>query len=108
MSIGCVAVANETVRRFIPREGFGDLADDPLRRWVGGYTYQPPAFVPEDGQNEEQSKAHRRHDQEVHSRSACGMVLQEGLPGLRPPSPTPRHVLGDRRLSDVNPELEQF
>src|SRR5216684_5431067 len=56
----------------------------------------------------EQSKAHRRHDQEVHSRNACGMVLQEGLPGLRPPSPTPRHVLGDRRLSDLNPELEQF
>src|SRR5260370_41222181 len=36
------------------------------------------------------------------------MVLPEGLPALRPPSPTPRHVLGDRRLSDLNPELQQL
>src|SRR5580704_19310372 len=36
------------------------------------------------------------------------MVVQKGLPGLRRPSPTPRHVLGDRRLRDLDPELEQF
>jgi len=37
MAIGPVVVANEMVRRFIPREGFGDLPGDPLRRWIGGY-----------------------------------------------------------------------
>src|SRR5580700_10470472 len=36
------------------------------------------------------------------------MVMEKGLPGLRPPSPTPRHVLGDRRLRDLDPELQQF
>src|ERR1700726_1879070 len=36
------------------------------------------------------------------------MVVKESLPGLRPPSPAPRHVLGDRRLRDLDPELQQF
>ena len=53
-------------------------------------------------------KADRRHDQEVHGGDACRMVVQESLPGLRPPSPAPRHVLGDGRLSDFDPELQQF
>jgi hypothetical protein len=43
MAIGRVAVANEMVTG----EGFGDLAGDPLRRWIGGYAerYQPPPLV---------------------------------------------------------------
>ena len=36
------------------------------------------------------------------------LVVQKGLSGLRPPSPAPRHVLSDRRLRDLNPELQQF
>jgi hypothetical protein len=70
-----------------------------------GQGYQPPPFVPEDDQNEKQSKASCRHDQEVYGADAGRMVAEESLPGLRPPSPTPRHVLADRRLRDLNPEL---
>src|SRR5712671_56836 len=36
------------------------------------------------------------------------MIVKESLPALRPPSPTPRHVLGDGRLCDPDPELQQF
>ena len=36
------------------------------------------------------------------------MVVEKGLPPLRPPSPALRHVLGDRRLSGLNAKLEQF
>src|SRR5882672_12420944 len=36
------------------------------------------------------------------------MVVQKGLPGLRPPSPALRHVFGDRRLSNFDAELQQF
>jgi hypothetical protein len=36
------------------------------------------------------------------------MVVEKGLPRLRPPSPALRHVLGDRRLSDLNAKREQF
>jgi len=36
------------------------------------------------------------------------MVVEKGLPRLRPRSPALRHVLGDHRLSDLNAKLEQF
>src|SRR4051794_21830220 len=83
--------------RFIPREGLRDLAGDPFRRGGGRYTqrYQPPSFVPEDDQDEQQLETDRRHDQEVHRADACGMVVQKALPGLRPSSPALRHILGD-------------
>src|SRR4029077_12466457 len=70
--------------------------------------YQPPPLVPENDQNEEQPKADRGHDQEIHRADARRVVVQKGLPGLRPPSSAPRHVLGDRRLRDLKPELQQF
>src|SRR5260370_23286254 len=73
-----------------------------------GQGYEPPTFVPEDDQNEKQPKADRRHDQEVHRADACGMVVQKGLPSLRRPSPTLGHILGHRRLRDLDAELEQF
>ena len=49
----------------------------------------------------------RRKPSRIKHRADADRV-QKGLPGLRPPSPTPRHVLGDRRLRDLDPELEQF
>jgi hypothetical protein len=64
--------------------------------------------VPENDQNEEQLEADRRHDQEVHGGDAGRMIVKERLPGLRPPSPAPRHVLGNGRLCDFDPELEQL
>jgi len=89
MTIGCIAVSNEVVGRFVPREGIGDLAGDPLRRWIGRYPerYQPPAFVLENDRDVEQPEAHRWHDQEVHDGDARHMVAEKGLPGLRPSSP---------------------
>src|SRR5262245_65871543 len=36
------------------------------------------------------------------------MIAKEGLPALRRRHPSPRHVLCDRGLSDVDAELEQF
>src|SRR5437764_5752332 len=32
-----VVVANEISRRLLPRKGFGDLACQPLRRWMSGH-----------------------------------------------------------------------
>ena len=55
MTTGPVVVPDEMVGRFVPREGIGDLAGDPLRREIGRHAerYQPTALVPEDDQNEE-------------------------------------------------------
>src|SRR6266851_4693091 len=110
MTIGPVAVSDQVVWCFIPREGIGDLMGDPLGHWIGRHRerYQPPPLVPEDDQHEEQLEADRRHDQEVHGGNACRMVVEKGLPSLRPPSPAFCHVFGDCRLRDLYPELQQF
>ena len=110
MAVGRVTIPDQVFWRFIPREGFGDLASDPFRRRIGRHRerYQPPALMPENDQDEEQLETNRRHDQEIHGGDAGRMIVQKGLPSLRPPSPVPRHILGDRRLRDVDPELEQF
>jgi hypothetical protein len=93
--------------RFVLRKGIRDLMGDPFRRGMGRYTqrYQPPPLIPEDDQNEKQSKVGCRHDQEVHGADAGRMIAEESFQGLRPPSPTPRHVLGDCRLGDSIPSL---
>ncbi len=72
MTIGRVAVTDEMVGCFVPREGIGDLAGDPLRGGIGRHAerYQAATLVPENDQNEEQLEADRRHDQDVHGSDA--------------------------------------
>src|ERR1700704_848122 len=105
-----VAISDEIIRRFVPGKGIGALAGDPLRRWIGRHAerYQPAPLVPENDQHEEQLEADCRHDKEVHGGNACRMIAEKRLPSLRRPSPPPRHVLGDSRLSDLEPELQQL
>src|SRR5947207_7100870 len=64
--------------------------------------------MPHDHDAIENLEANGRHDEDVHGGAVWCVVAEESLPGLRRPSPTPGHVLGDRRLSDFDPELEQF
>src|SRR6266851_8283531 len=56
----------------------------------------------------ERLEANGRHDEHVHGRDVCRVVTEKSFPGLRPPSPTLGHVLGDGRLRDLEAELEQF
>jgi hypothetical protein len=44
----------------------------------------------------------------IHRCDAVGMIAKEGLPALRRRSASPRHVLCDRGLPDIDAELEQF
>ncbi len=52
-TIGCVAVADEMVGTFVPWEGIGDLAGDPLCRGIGRHAdrYQVATLVAENDQN---------------------------------------------------------
>jgi hypothetical protein len=72
------------VGSFVPWEGIGDLAGDPLRRGIGRHAerYQAATLVPENDQNKEQLEADCRHDQEVHGGYAGRMIAKKGLPSL--------------------------
>lgn len=110
LAVTPVAIPDHVVERFIPGERIHELAGDPLCCRMAGDAQRDQAttLVPQNDQDKQQPKADGRHDQEVHRADACRMIVQKGLPGLRPPSPTLRHVLGDSRLGDLDAELEQF
>jgi hypothetical protein len=48
------------------------------------------------------------HNEQVHGGNVRHVVTQEGPPSLAGRPPQFDHVLGDARLRDLNPELEQF
>ena len=85
MTVGGIAVPDEVVRRFIPRERFDDLLDDPLRRWMIGDAERrhPSSLVSQDDQDEQQPEADRRDHKEVHGGDTSRMIAKEGLPSLR-------------------------
>jgi len=110
MAIGGVSVANEIARRLIPGKGFGDLLGDPLSCRIGGDVdpNQSASVVRYDHQAIEQPEADSRHDEHVDGSDVWGVIAQEGFPALRRRTASSDHVLGDSRLGDVKPELEQF
>ena len=68
----------------------------------------PAPTVIQDNQPEQQLEANRRYDKEIDRCDAICMVLEKCLPGLRRRASLLNHVLGDRRLGDVNAEFEQL
>jgi hypothetical protein len=56
----------------------------------------------------EQIEANGRDNQQIHGRNVRRVVTQEGSPSLTRRSTPFDHVLGDARLRDLKPELEQF
>jgi hypothetical protein len=67
-----------------------------------------PSAMVEDHECIEEPEADRRHDEQIHRGDACGMVAQERLPALTRWRPASRHVLGHRRLCNLDAELQQL
>jgi hypothetical protein len=107
MAIRGLSVANEVLGRLIPREGFGDLAGDPLSCRVGGDVdpYQLASVMRDYHQTIEQLETDSRNDKQVDGTNVWGMIAQEGFPALRLRTASSDHVLGDSRLATSNPSL---
>jgi hypothetical protein len=59
----------------------------------------------EDDQHEQQSIRDGRHDQEIGGHDLIDMIGEERPPRLGRRVPVARHVLGHRRLTDVDAEF---
>ena len=66
------------------------------------------AVEPSDNENIEQVETDSWNNEQVHGRDVRRVVTQEGPPSLAGRPPPFDHVLGDARLRDLKPELEQF
>src|ERR1700730_4311606 len=109
-AIDPITVTDHEARSTVPRKSLGDLACDPLRRRVG-CDVDPDeisAINPHNHEAIQQFEANGRDNKQVHGGNVRRVVTQEGSPSLAGWPPSFDHVLGDARLRDLKPELEQF
>ena len=94
----------------VPWERLGDLARDPLCSRVCRHAKRHPnsSSVPYDDKTIEDLERDRWQDKEINRCDAVGMVAEKRPPALRRWPPTAAHILSNRRLGDLEAELEQL
>src|ERR1700726_2850545 len=109
-AIDPVAIADEVVRSLIPGKRLRYLTCNPFCRRIccDVDPDEVSAVKPDDDEGIEQVEADRRNNEQVHGGNVRRVVMQEGPPSLAGRPPPFDHVLGDARLRDLKPELEQF
>src|ERR1700704_4800172 len=105
-----VSVPDEISRRVVPRERLGDLARDPLRGWVCRHAKRHPksSSVAHNDKTIQNLECDRRKDKEVDRRDAVDVIAEKRPPAVRRWPRVVAHVPRDRRLGDLEAELEQL
>src|ERR1700722_17784333 len=109
-TIRCLSIPHEISRRAVPRERLGDLARDPLRGWVCRHAkrHTKPSSVAQNDKTIQNLECDRRQDKEVDRRDAVDVIAEKRPPALRRWPRVAAHVPSDRRLGDLEAELEQL
>src|SRR6202011_3604022 len=109
-TIDAIPIADHVARSLIPRECFCDLARNPFggRMCCDADPDQLSAIQPHYDVGVEQIETDSWNNEQVHGGNVRRVVMQEGPPSLTGRPPPFDHVLGDARLRDLKPELEQF
>src|SRR3979490_1588345 len=109
-AIDLVAIADEVVRSLIPGKCLRYLTCNPFCRRIccDVDPDEVSAAEPDEDKAMEPIEADGRDDKQVYGGNVWRVVTQEGPPSLAGRPPPFDHVLGDARLRDLKPELEQF
>src|ERR1700726_2466010 len=109
-AIDPVAIADEVVRSLIPRKCLGYLTCNPFGRRMccDVDPDEVSAVQPDNDEGIEQVETDSWNNEQVHGGNVRRVVAQEVSPSLAGWPPPFDHVLGDARLRDLKPELEQF
>src|ERR1700686_1363913 len=105
-----VSIPNKISRGVVPRERLGDLARDPFRGWVCRHAkrHPKPSSVAHNDKTIQNLEGDRRQDKEVDRRDAVDVIAEKRPPALRRWPRMAAHVPSDRRLGDLEAELEQL
>ena len=109
-AIDPVSIADEVVRSLIPGKGLRYLTCNPFGRGISCDVDpdEVSAVESDDDKGIEQVETDSWNNDQVHGGNVRRVVTQEGSPSLAGRPPPFDHVLGDARLRDLEPELEQF
>src|SRR4030088_3326249 len=105
-----VAIADEVVRSLIPGKCLRYLTCNPFCRRIccDVDPDEVSAAESDDDEGIEQVETDGWNNEQVHGGNVWRVVTQEGPPSQAGRPPPFDHVLGDARLRDLKPELEQF
>ena len=109
-AIDPVAIAYEVVRSLIPGKCLRYLTCNPFCRRIccDVDPDEISAVQLDDDEGIEQVETDSWNNEQVHGGDVRRVVPQENPPSLAGRPPSFDHVLGDARLRDLKPELEQF
>src|SRR5713101_5306849 len=105
-----IPIADEVVRSLIPGKGLCYLTGNPFCRRICS-DVGPDALSaaePDDDEGIKQVETDSWNNEQIHGGNVRRVIAQEGSPSLAGWPPSFDHVLGDARLRDLKPELEQF
>ena len=105
-----ITVAEHVSRRLVPGKRFAELLRHPRGRRVIGdrHVDDAAALVRENHEHEQEPAGGRRDDKEIGGGDLLDMVGEKRAPRLRRRRGWPRHVLRNRCLRDVDPELQEL
>jgi len=109
-AIDPVAIADEVARSLFPRKRLRYLTCNPFCRRIccDVDPDEVSAVELDDDEGIEQVETDCWNNEQVHGGNIRRVVTQEGPPSLATRPASLDHVLGDTRLRDLQPELEQF
>src|ERR1700730_18230586 len=109
-AIDPVSIADEVARGLVPGKCLRYLMCNPFCRRIccGADPDEVSAVEPDNDEGIEQVETDCWDNEQVHGGNVRRVVPQEGSPSLAGWPPSFDHVLGDARLRDLKPELEQF
>src|SRR5712672_755111 len=109
-AIDPVPITDEVARSLIPRKCLSYLKCNPFCRRIccDVDPDEVSAVEPDDDEGIEQVETDSWNNEQVHGGNVRRVVMQEGSPSLAGWLPPFGHVLGNARLRDFKPELEQL
>jgi hypothetical protein len=109
-AIDPIPIADEEARSLVPRKCLRYLTSNPFRGRVCRDVDpdDTSALEPDNDKGIEQVETDSWNNEQVYGGNIRRVVTPEGSPSLTGRPPSFDHVLGDARLRDLKPELEQF
>src|SRR5467141_2482377 len=109
-AIDSIPISDHIARSHVPRKSLRYLTCNPFGRGIccDVDPDEVSAVEPDDDEGIEQVETDSWNNEQVHGGDVRRVVAQEGSPSLAGWPPSFDHVLGDARLRDLKPELEQF
>jgi hypothetical protein len=110
LTAGPIQITDEIAGRLLTATSCRELIGDPFggRMRCDAKPQDLPPAMAHDQQSIEKPERDCRNHEQIDRRDAVGMIAEECLPALGRRACSPRHILGDAGLADLDAELEQL